>query len=122
MVGLAGRAGTPVSRLLDVNRLPARLPNRRERIARACLLFDPLLFVADDVEQQFFILRAGKVLLTVLLVAAVVQRLASLAVVLLPCPLSDAAVKADVGRVELLLARRQESVQPLDQSRNFLPI
>ena len=44
--------------LLDVNRRPARLANRGQRIARALFLLDPLLFVADDVEQQLFILRA----------------------------------------------------------------
>src|SRR5216684_7694074 len=108
--------GCPRQAVLNVDGLLPRLANRRKRIARPLFLFDPLLFVADDVEQQFFIFHAGKVLLTVLLVAAVVQRLAGLAVVLLPCPLSDAAVKTNVGRVELLLARLQKRIQPLHQS------
>src|ERR1700687_1021790 len=107
---------------LQVDRLPARLANRGQRIAGALFLLDPLLFVADDVEQQFFILRARQILFTMLLVAAVVQRFAGLAVVLLPCPLYNVAVKADVRRIELLLALLQKSVQALDQPRNFLPI
>ncbi len=112
----------PTRAVLNVDGLLPRLANRRQGIACTRFLFDPLLFVADDVEQQLFIFRAGKILFTVLLVAAVVHRLAGLAVILLPCPLSDAAVKADVGRIELLLARFQKGVQPLDQSRHFLPI
>src|SRR5258708_18593305 len=114
--------GRPSLHFLDVNRLPARLANRRQRIARAIFLFDPLLFVADDIKQQLLIFRAWQILFTVLLVTAIVQRLASLAVILLPRPLSDAALKADVGGVELFLASRRERVQALDQARNFFSI
>src|SRR5258708_39428643 len=70
--------GRPSLHFLDVNRLPARLANRRQRISRARFLFDPLLLVADNVEQQLFIFRAGEILFTVLFVAAVVQRLSGL--------------------------------------------
>src|ERR1035438_3870482 len=57
-----------------------------------------------------------------LLVAAVVERRAVFAVVLLACPFSNAAIKVNVGRVELLLAWLQGHVQSLDQSSNFLTI
>src|SRR5271169_6260234 len=57
---------------LNVDRRFARLGNRRQRIARSLFLFDPLLFVVDDVEQQLFIFRARQILFTMLLVAAVV--------------------------------------------------
>src|SRR5208282_673627 len=108
--------------LLEVDGRLARLADRRQRIARAFFFFDPLLLIADDVEQQLFILSAGEALFTVLGIAAIVQWLASFAVVLLPCPSSDVAVEVDVGRVELLLARLQKRIQLIDQSRNFLPI
>src|ERR1019366_3085186 len=98
---------------LKVNRRLPRLGNGGQRIPRARFFFDPLLFVADDVEQQVFILRAGQILFTMLLVAAIVERFAGLAVVLLACPFSDAAIKVNVGRVELLLAWLQGHVQPL---------
>src|SRR5208282_3060755 len=95
--------GRPSLHFLYIDRRLPRLADGGQRIARALFLFDPLLFVADDVEQQIFILRTGQILFTVLLVTAVVQRLAGFAVVFLPCPFSDAAVEVDVGRVELLL-------------------
>lgn len=37
------------SQILNVNGRLARLSNRRQGIARALFLFDPLLFVTDDV-------------------------------------------------------------------------
>src|SRR6266436_1251004 len=112
------RARVPAPHGLNVDRLLPRLANCRQRIACALFLFDPLFFVSNNVEQQLFIFRTRKILCTVLLVAAVVQRLPGLAVELLSGPLSDAAVEPDVGRVELFLAGLQKRVQALDQSRN----
>src|SRR5580700_6677910 len=99
---------------LKINRRLAWLAYRRQRIACARLFFDPLLFVADDVEQELFIFSARKIFFAVLLVGAVVQWLARFAVKLLRCPFSDAAVEVNVGRVELFLAWLEESVQPFD--------
>src|SRR5580658_9009290 len=115
----AKRAAVPSRTSLEVNGRFARLANGRQRIARAFFFFDPLLFVADDVEQQLFIFRAGKILFAVLLVGAIVQWLAGFAVILLPRPPSDVAVEVDVGGVEPLLTRLQERVQLIHQSRNF---
>ena len=50
-----------------------------------------------------------------LLVAAIIQRFAGLAVVLLAGPASDVAVEMDVGCIELLFTRPQECVQALDR-------
>src|SRR5208282_468856 len=115
-VAIVQRGRTRVSPLhvLDINRRLARLGNRGQRIARALFFFDPLLFVADDVEQQLFVLRAGQILFTVLLVSAIVQRFTGFAVVFLPCPSSNVAVEVDIWRVELLFARLQERVQLFD--------
>src|SRR5271165_4300906 len=120
----AGRPGAavPTRASLNVNRRLARLANGRQRIARALFLSNPLLFVADNVEQQQFILGDRQIFFAMLLVAAIVQRLARLAVELLPRPFSNVAVEVDVGRVQLLLARLQKCVQPLHQPGHFLTI
>ena len=78
---------------LKINRRLAWLTNGGERIARARFFFDPLLFVADDVEQQLFVFGAGQIFFAVLLVGAVIQCFSGFAVKLLSCPFSDAAVE-----------------------------
>ena len=64
---------------LKVDGRPARLADGRERVARAFLLLDPLLLIPDDVKQQRLVLRARQALGGVLLVGAIVERLAGLA-------------------------------------------
>src|SRR6266403_2824691 len=55
------RARVPAPHVLNVDGLLPRLANCRQRIACALFLFDPLLFVADDVEQQLSIFCAGQI-------------------------------------------------------------
>src|ERR1700675_3554628 len=95
---------------LNIDGRLARLAYCGKRIPGASLLFDPLLFVPNNVEQQNFIFYAGQIFFAVLRVGAIVQRFTGFAMILLPRPSSDAAVEMNVGGVEPFLARLQERV------------
>src|SRR6266404_3198384 len=101
---------------LNIDRRFARLANGRQRVASALFFFDPLLLVAQDVQQKYLIFGTRQVLLAMLFVSAIVERLAGFAMKLLPCPASDVAIEVHVGRVELFFPRLQEGIQAINQA------
>src|ERR1035437_245155 len=61
---------------LQVDRRLPYFADGRERVARSCLLRDPFLLVADDVEQKFLVFRRRHVIFHVLFVGPIVQQFA----------------------------------------------
>src|SRR5208337_4103043 len=108
--------------VLQIDGRLARFGDCCQRVSSPFLFLDPLLLVADDVEQQRLVLRCGQIHFTMLLVGRVVQRFAGLTMEARSRPAPDAAVELEVGRVVLFLPRPQEGVQALNQSRDFLPV
>ena len=57
-----------------------------------------------------------------LLIRPIVENFAALRVELLPCPASNHAIELNVRRVQALFASLQDTVEALNQSRDFIAI
>src|SRR5437868_10369505 len=85
-----------------LDRRLAHFADGQQRILGAGLGRDPLLLIANDIEQHFLVGGRGHDLFNVQRVLFVIERLAGLRVELLSCPFADVAIELYVRAIEFL--------------------
>src|SRR2546423_3045730 len=88
-----------------IQRVLSYFANGKQRVFGAGAWRDPLLFRADDVQQQLLVCRGGHPGIELLAVFLLFHRLAGVGMEKLSFPLADVAVELDVRTIQRLASR-----------------